>query len=267
MTEIQKKKIKEERVLKLKKIGFWSLNIFCYICSFLFIILLIISLATPKKSNNTSPKNVINQIQYRLDTSEETIYPIYDDESYQITLSVEQVNNYSFSNLNSYLSNLVSTSINLNYNSSLWFPNIIDNVYEWYNERTYTFIYPKICINSNNNFVYYLTSEDLEGTRNFEYNFIFSCNSVYYEDLKTAIQADVSANQPGVNHDIFDSFTQTITNFLNTLNEGVENVINLFWNSTDNELTLLGGLTTIVIGVAVAFFLFRLLLGLIRLRG
>lgn len=290
MTEIQKKKIKEERILKLKKIGFWSLNIFCYICSFLFIILLIISLSTPKSSSKSSPKNVINQIQYRLDSSEsesvseseEVIYPIYDDVNHTITLSAYILNNYDFPNLTEYIQNNTTgyNTWSISYNSNNYsYGNRSQNVsatpdyFLVFNYSHDTYYTNRIRINYSNTpnrfSYYYENSNNVTGFSEFESDIIFTPYNGY-SNIKTAIQTDVLANQEqdvDVNYDIFGSITQTISNFLNTLNEGVESVIDLFWDSDNNQLTTLGGLTTIVIGVAVAFFLFRLLIGLIRLRG
>ena len=64
---------------------------------------------------------------------------------------------------------------------------------------------------------------------------------------------------------IFEGISSAITNFVQTLNNGITAMIGLFWSN--NALTLLGVLTTIVVGVSITYFLFRMVMGLIRLRG
>lgn len=65
--------------------------------------------------------------------------------------------------------------------------------------------------------------------------------------------------------DIFQGIADAMTNFISTLNSGITSMVALFY--ADNQLTLLGVLTTIVVGVSLTYFVFRLIMGLIRLRG
>lgn len=65
--------------------------------------------------------------------------------------------------------------------------------------------------------------------------------------------------------DIFQGIADAMTNFISTLNSGITGMVALFY--ADNQLTLLGVLTTIVVGVSLTYFVFRLIMGLIRLRG
>ena len=64
---------------------------------------------------------------------------------------------------------------------------------------------------------------------------------------------------------IFGGITDAITNFISTLNSGITAMIGLFYDN--NALTLLGVLTTIVVGVSLVYFLLRMIMGLVRLRG
>ena len=64
---------------------------------------------------------------------------------------------------------------------------------------------------------------------------------------------------------IFQGISDAITNFVSTLNDGITAMIGLFWSN--NALTLLGVLTTIVVGVSITYFLLRMVMGLVRLRG
>lgn len=61
---------------------------------------------------------------------------------------------------------------------------------------------------------------------------------------------------------IFEVITEVITNFVNSLNSAVGGVMNLFYY--DNNLTLLGTLLLIAVGVAIVYWCFRLIMRLIR---
>lgn len=68
---------------------------------------------------------------------------------------------------------------------------------------------------------------------------------------------------------IFTGITEAVTAFIGTLNSGVTSIVSLFYNNTgaDAGLTVLGVLTCIVVGVSLVYWLFRLIMGMIRLRG
>lgn len=61
---------------------------------------------------------------------------------------------------------------------------------------------------------------------------------------------------------IFGVITDVITNFVNSLNSAVGGVMNLFYY--DNQLTLLGTLLLIAVGVAIVYWCFRLIMRLVR---
>ena len=65
--------------------------------------------------------------------------------------------------------------------------------------------------------------------------------------------------------DIFQAITSALTAFINTLNSGITAMTALFY--ADSQLTVLGTLCVIVVAVSLAYWLFRLIIGLIRLRG
>lgn len=72
--------------------------------------------------------------------------------------------------------------------------------------------------------------------------------------------------------DIFSGITEALTGFIGTLNQGVQAIIPLFWTAptgtgTSGELTILGSLVCIVVGVSLVYFLFRMIIGMARLRG
>lgn len=65
--------------------------------------------------------------------------------------------------------------------------------------------------------------------------------------------------------DIFQALTDALTAFISTLNSGITAMTALFY--ADNSLTVLGTLSVIVVAVSLTYWLFRLLIGLIRMRG
>lgn len=66
--------------------------------------------------------------------------------------------------------------------------------------------------------------------------------------------------------DIFQALTDALSAFISTLNSGVQAMTALFYvNGTG--LTVLGTLSVIVVAVSLTYWLFRLLIGLIRMRG
>ena len=65
--------------------------------------------------------------------------------------------------------------------------------------------------------------------------------------------------------DIFRALTDALTAFISTLNSGITAMTALFY--ANNSLTVLGTLSVIVVAVSLTYWLFRLLIGLIRMRG
>lgn len=70
--------------------------------------------------------------------------------------------------------------------------------------------------------------------------------------------------------EIFATITQAITNFAQSLGSAVTNIASMFYDSTANsgagELTFLGTLALIGVGVGVVYWAFRLIRGLISQR-
>lgn len=67
---------------------------------------------------------------------------------------------------------------------------------------------------------------------------------------------------------IFGGITEAVTAFVGTLNSGVQSILSLFYTTGENAgLTVLGTLTVIVVGVSLVYWLFRLIMGMARLRG
>lgn len=280
---MNKDKINKEKKEKAKEIAFKILHGVSYALSTCFIATCIVACASSgaKNKSDNSPKSLI---QYRIDgesesqsESESVSYPIYDDEYSQIILSFYQVNNYSWSNLNSIIDDAldIETDISyLEYNDLQFVYDSLESSYiSWSNQGdNIYFVFDVDTFNS---------SEGFELEKNYVFIYIYSGYGLttfndrlvikvanYYSDVKQAIQLDIQANSPlSATSDIFTAISDTITNFVIALNSGITAVVGLFWNSTSSALTPLGVLTTIVVGVALAYFVFRLIIGLIRLRG
>lgn len=65
--------------------------------------------------------------------------------------------------------------------------------------------------------------------------------------------------------DIFTSITSALTAFIGTLNSGLTEMVGLFY--ANGALTVVGTLMTIVVAVSLCWTVFRIISGLIRLRG
>ena len=64
---------------------------------------------------------------------------------------------------------------------------------------------------------------------------------------------------------IFGGITSALTAFVSTLNSGLTAMVALFYDN--GALTVLGTLMTIVVAVSLCWTVFRIISGLIRLRG
>lgn len=63
--------------------------------------------------------------------------------------------------------------------------------------------------------------------------------------------------------EIFGTIGDVITNLIANLTSALNGVTALFWNATDNKLTILGILSVIAVGAGVVYFVFRLIRGLL----
>lgn len=69
---------------------------------------------------------------------------------------------------------------------------------------------------------------------------------------------------------IFSSITEAMSGFITTLGSGVNAMSELFWTAGTGGTytpTILGSLVAIVVAVSLGYFVFRLIIGLARLRG
>lgn len=62
---------------------------------------------------------------------------------------------------------------------------------------------------------------------------------------------------------LFTAASDALTGMLGLFTDGVSGVGALFWNATDSQLTILGTLLVIPLGVGVVWFVFKFIRGLI----
>lgn len=69
---------------------------------------------------------------------------------------------------------------------------------------------------------------------------------------------------------LFEAISQAMSSFITTLGSGVNAMTALFYTAGESGTytpTILGSLVAIVAGVGLVWFVFRLIIGLVRLRG
>lgn len=66
-------------------------------------------------------------------------------------------------------------------------------------------------------------------------------------------------------NDIFAGITSALQAFIGTLNSGLTSMVTLFY--ANGALTVVGTLMCIVVAVSLTWTVFRIISGLIRLRG
>ena len=66
---------------------------------------------------------------------------------------------------------------------------------------------------------------------------------------------------------IFQAIGQVITQFANSIASVFQSIAGMFFDSTDNELTLLGTLLIIAAGVGIVYWGFRIIYNLVRGAG
>lgn len=189
---------------------------------------------------------------------------IYDDEQYTITLSTDELNNYVYNNLETFLLNNISPE-------SDWRQDIV-NIEITYDTITYayddfyieddivglTFIYADDSIQFFNKLFYYYVQDTRES---FSTDLTMHLNDVnFYNAFKSSIVLDIQANQPqpsaGFISALF-SFVTLLTSGIVTLATGIASGVvgmakALFLNSTATGLSIFGGLIAMFAGIALA---------------
>jgi hypothetical protein len=66
--------------------------------------------------------------------------------------------------------------------------------------------------------------------------------------------------------EIFETVAEVISEYITVLTASFEGLVEIFYDSTAESITLLGTLALIAVGVGIATFAFNLVKGLFRMR-
>jgi hypothetical protein len=66
--------------------------------------------------------------------------------------------------------------------------------------------------------------------------------------------------------DIFETIADVVGSYITVLTASFEGLVEIFYDSTAESITLLGTLALIAVGVGIATFAFNLVKGLFRMR-
>jgi hypothetical protein len=66
--------------------------------------------------------------------------------------------------------------------------------------------------------------------------------------------------------DIFETIAEVVGSYITVLTASFEGLVEIFYNSTTESITLLGTLALIAVGVGIATFAFNLVKGLFKMR-
>lgn len=69
---------------------------------------------------------------------------------------------------------------------------------------------------------------------------------------------------PTIIESIFGVIGEVITEFANVVSSSVSSVTNMFYDSTNGNMTVLGTLLLIAVGAGLIFWAFRLIKGLVK---
>lgn len=241
-----------------------------------FITCLAVGCSQTKKSNNKVQVACAEseKLEIKQDTRK---YVSYDDEEYDIYLNLNELNTYTFYNFFDWVSNWehLLSQISFVYNT-------ISYTYDSYGDGAY------MLTPSNQTTPIYLIDDSTEfntnyGTSGFlNYQFAYGDNinsfsydltiqlvnvNTYYDDVKQAIELDIQANTQTINDGIFETLTDSTVGFIGTISSGISSMFAVFYDSANSNLTTIGLLSVIVVSISLAYFLFRLIIGLIRMRG
>lgn len=266
---------KKQKIIKiLKRIGI-GLSIGF---NFLFLLAFIIGSTSNKKQVNcclAESDNFVEKVNNELPKR----YVSYNDESYTITLSADELNDIVFSNFNTYAFSVYNSEDNvlvslsyLGYNYSVSVQTGDEGHYIF--ESSYNGIadnlYP-ISFNSDGGGYYTDDYFRYNGSiGEFSDSVIFTFRSSYYLNVKSAIQSDLGDSgdsSDSINDGIFETLTDSVGAFIGSIGSGITSMVAVFYDSANSQLTTIGLLSVIVVAVSLSYFLFRLIIGLIRMRG
>ena len=196
----------------------------------------------------------------------------YDDENRHITLTADELNNYTFENLNNYVLSSYEDTHGGDYGTGTY--STYDNLHI---SSGYDGVYHYLRLNQGNgpftflmrldpnSFTFIITTP--ENIDSFDSNLNLVLDSNFYNSFKSAIELDIQANasSDNINDSIFETLTSSLVSFIAVIGSGITSVIPIFY--ANSSLTVVGTLATIVVAVSLCYFLFRFIMGLIRLRG
>lgn len=208
--------------------------------------------------NNDTPNNVV-----------------YDDEEYQITLTAEELNNYTWHYFYNFLNNRVNDSLNFqNISFANQYSNFDTDIYDvdgayFYEDSegaSIFFLYDYEQYNLangttlNKNYVIY------DDDPPFEISLSIVCSNSNYNDVKNAIELDIQANttQASMGNSIINAIKSGLGLIGDLASQFLLGFSTLFWNNTTNTLTTFGTFALVFLGVAITMAVISLVLNIIR---
>lgn len=245
------KKDKIKRIFKRIYVAITS------IISVIFVICVVVACSQGNKKQNNNVQVACAEsevIDIRYDNKK---FVSYNDESYEISLSVQELNTYSFESLYEWVTtdtNVMDCKLiyeGVNYNAS--------SNNEWTGSNGI------IQISSISYMFQFKTVGGSFG--NFTNPMIFKGNASNYATIKALIEEVLPSDEGNINDGIFETLTESTVSFIGSLNSGIQEMTAVFYDSANNNLTTIGLLSVIVVAVSLCYWLFRLIIGLIRMRG
>lgn len=185
----------------------------------------------------------------------------YNDENYSITLSVEDYTNNAYETFFDFLMSLNNDDAlsNITYDYYVENVTIIDNTfsYEEYDNgaiQVFNGSGVRIAHLDNPNVDY-----KIEFTFNPKVDITFFSTSDYYSDLKACFIAS-----PSVVDSVFDAVSDTTNGFVSALSNGLNGVVNLVYDTSENQFTIAGILMLIGVAVGLVFGIFRFVRALVK---
>lgn len=198
---------------------------------------------------------------------------IYDDENSSITLSVDELNNYTWQNL---YNNADNSSITISYNDYdfTWQSNnngyitFLDTVEAGYQfvlyNQSQTITIDEVEVNK---LAYSFTYDEMGSYQNFSYTAVITTSE--YESIKASIELDIQANSNttptaqdfvSILGDMIGLLTGGLTGFATGIGTGIQTLVSsLFIASNGTSLSVFGAVICIFGGIALAIGLSRLI--------
>lgn len=189
----------------------------------------------------------------------------YDDEGYEITLSVDEVQDYALNHLFDELSDNSFSVITISYN---------DNTYSYVqptpagyvNNINYFEFTNKNSLDSDHYLIY--TEMGTEITIEYDVNIIVT--SEYYDDIKSAIELDIQDNQPYTNNTFLQDIIELLVGGIGVTASGIGVGLSTLVSNLviqNNAMSPFIAIVLIFGGIALAFALSRWAINLISSLG